>query len=129
MTHHQTPLRKLYPEQDLFFRNQPGHSPIIVYLLHFSRPYHHARHYVGSCFRDRFLKRMEEHEDGANGAALTRAVRKAGIPWTVAKTWEANRHFEYWIRTHIKHTSRVCPICHFRMDYDDRIDLPEDVPF
>ena len=45
-----------------------------VYLLHFDRPFKHARHYVGFFEdADKVASRLQRHADG-DGAALTRAV-------------------------------------------------------
>ena len=50
-----------------------------VYLLHFSRPFGHAKHYVGMCDSDRDIEqRVEEHRTG-QGAKLCRYAVNAGI--------------------------------------------------
>jgi hypothetical protein len=121
-------LRKLYPESDIFFQSDKD-KPTLVYLLHFHAPYKHARHYIGSCYKRRFVARILEHENGTNGSKLMQVVRKAGISWFVAHTWNANRDFEMHLKTHVKHTSRICPVCNGQMTYDDGVKLPDELPF
>ena len=79
----------------------------VVYLLHFERPYEHARHYVG--WTDNLDARLAEHRAG-RGARLMAAVAAAGIQFTVARTWRGDRTFER--RIHRRHASpRICPLC------------------
>jgi predicted GIY-YIG superfamily endonuclease len=77
-----------------------------VYLLHFDRPFGHARHYIG--WTRRLEKRLEHHRRGT-GARLLALVREAGIGWTLARTWEGDRALE----KRLSATSGVprCPIC------------------
>jgi predicted GIY-YIG superfamily endonuclease len=80
-----------------------------VYLLHFSRPYHHARHYVG--FSQRVEARIREHRRG-RGSPLVEAVFNAGIEIFVARTWDdVTVAFER--RLHLAGRARQygCPIC------------------
>ena len=88
--------------------NAAGHRVGTVYLLHFSRPYCHARHYLG--FSTRLEQRYDEHLCG-RGSALVRAARQAGIVVYVARVWEQvtdaferRGHRSRWAR-------RICPIC------------------
>jgi hypothetical protein len=56
---------------------QPG----TVYLIHFQRPYKHARHYCGWVHSPTFLEpRLGAHRDGA-GARLMAVITAAGIGW------------------------------------------------
>lgn len=79
-----------------------------VYLIHFSEPLHHARHYVG--YTDNVRRRIAEHRRG-EGSPLVRAVNEAGIAWVVARLWirgdrELERRIKAW------HGSAVfCPMC------------------
>ena len=79
-----------------------------VYLLHFARPYHHARHYLG--FASNLAARIKSHRLG-KGSPLIAAVIDDGIEIFVARTWEnVTRAFER--RGHRKGSKRdVCPIC------------------
>lgn len=56
-----------------------------VYLLHFERPFKHARHYMG--YADNLERRLVEHSTG-RGARLMKAVVEAGIDFVIARTWE-----------------------------------------
>ncbi|MBO0885357.1 MAG: hypothetical protein J2P17_34495, partial [Mycobacterium sp.] len=59
-----------------------------VYLLHFDRPYKHARHYLGWA-RD-LETRLTAHQTG-HGARLLEVIQQAGISWTLARTWPGTR--------------------------------------
>lgn len=79
-----------------------------VYLLHFSQPYHHARHYLGFTFD--LQARVATHRRG-RGSPLIAAAIGAGVELFVARTWEnVTRGFER--RGHRRRGNRaVCPIC------------------
>lgn len=79
-----------------------------VYLIHFSRPFGHARHYVG--FAEDIDRRFKEHKRGY-GSHLTRAVVRAGIGLDLVRVWpDHDRSFER--RLHNQHGSaRFCPVC------------------
>ena len=80
-----------------------------VYLLHFARPYHHARHYLGFCDRGRLDTRLDEHRRGA-GARLMQVLGEAGIAWILVRTWQGNRRLERRLkRWH--GSGRLCPVC------------------
>jgi predicted GIY-YIG superfamily endonuclease len=81
-----------------------------VYLLHFDRPYRHARHYVG--WAKDVTARLAQHEVG-QGARLLQVVRDAGITWTLARTWEGTRRRERQIKS-MGGASRRCPLCGVR---------------
>jgi predicted GIY-YIG superfamily endonuclease len=82
-----------------------------VYLLHFDRPYKHARHYVGWTARN-VKKRLAEHEAG-RGARLLAVVREAGIGWQLARLWPGGRARERQIKRQGGH-ARKCPLCGVR---------------
>jgi hypothetical protein len=80
-----------------------------VYLLHFSEPYHHAKHYLGFA-EDSIASRIERHKAG-QGANLTRVVTEAGIDLQLARVWpDADRHEERRLKN-MKSTPQYCPIC------------------
>jgi hypothetical protein len=85
----------------------------MVYLIHFSQPYKHARHYVGWTQNGHTLRsRLKSHRAG-NGARLMEVVTKAGIDWEVVRTWkgeEGDRNFERKLKRQ-KHSWRHCPVC------------------
>ncbi len=85
-----------------------------VYLIHFDRPLGNlnnprgqARHYLG--YSDDLEARLERHREG-NGAAIMAAVARAGIDWTVVRTWNGDRGLERKLKN--RHNSpQLCPIC------------------
>jgi predicted GIY-YIG superfamily endonuclease len=81
-----------------------------VYLVHFDRPYKHARHYLG--FTSRTLgARLAEHEDG-KGARLMQVIREAGIGFVLARVWRrATRTDERRLKRFKSTCTRLCPIC------------------
>jgi predicted GIY-YIG superfamily endonuclease len=82
-----------------------------VYLIHFDRPYHHARHYIG--YTDDMDARLARHHAG-NGSKLLAAVRKAGIEYEMVRTWEGvGRDFERELKNQ-KNAPRLCPVCKAR---------------
>ena len=88
--------------------NVPGH----VYLLHFSEPVAHARHYIGWAEDGRLFRRLAQHE-AANGQAtpLVRALIQRGGSFTLARTWgDVDRFFERKLKNR-RNASQLCPIC------------------
>ncbi len=79
----------------------------VIYLLCFSRPFGHARHYMGSA--ESLEQRLREHEAG-RGSRLLFYVRQAGISWVLARTWVGGRQRERQLKRQGGH-SRLCPIC------------------
>src|SRR5262245_50756422 len=79
----------------------------VVYLLHFDRPYRHARHYTG--WASDLDRRLAEHACG-RGARLLAVITEAGIGWTVARTWCGTRSFERALKRQ-GGASRRCPLC------------------
>lgn len=81
-----------------------------VYLIHFDRPYKHARHYVGFTEADDVVERVAQHEAG-NGARLLAVVAAAEIKFRVVRKWPgASRDFERRLKN-ARHTPRFCPEC------------------
>lgn len=79
----------------------------MVYLLHFDKPYKHARHYLGST--DNLEERLARHLAG-NGARLVEVITQAGIGFVVARTWVGGRELERQLKRR-KEGPRLCPIC------------------
>ena len=79
----------------------------IVYLLHFSRPYQHARHYTG--WTDDLLDRLDAHARG-HGARLINVISRAGIGFTLARVCEGTRATERAIKKS-GGAVRFCPLC------------------
>ncbi|GDY28768.1 hypothetical protein [Gandjariella thermophila] len=78
-----------------------------VYLLHFDRPYEHARHYTG--WTTDLDSRLAEHATG-RGARLLEVVSAAGIGWELARTWPGTRARERQLKRQ-GGASRHCPMC------------------
>ena len=79
----------------------------VVYLVHFTEPYRHARHYTG--WTVDLDARFAEHQAG-RGARLLQVIAQAGIGWTLARTWEGSRQRERQLKRQ-GGASRRCPIC------------------
>ena len=78
-----------------------------MYLIHFQRPYRHARHYLGFVAESGLAGRLERHRSG-DGARLLRVITEAGIAWTVARLWPgADRTTERQLKT-LGFRSRAC---------------------
>lgn len=80
---------------------------MIIYLIHFDVPYHHARHYLGIAVD--LEARLAQHRSG-NGARLMQVVSRAGISWRLVRTWEGGRELERRLKRQ-KNSSRLCPVC------------------
>jgi len=78
-----------------------------VYLIHFDKPYRHARHYLG--YTGDLDARLAAHARG-RGARLMEVITKAGITWQLARTWEGARSLERRLKRQ-KNSPRLCPIC------------------
>jgi predicted GIY-YIG superfamily endonuclease len=79
----------------------------VVYLVHFTEPYRHARHYTG--WTAYLESRLAEHQAG-RGARLLQVITQAGIEWTLARTWQGTRERERQLKRQ-GGASRRCPIC------------------
>lgn len=79
-----------------------------VYLLHFDRPYHHAKHYLG--FTPGMIEdRVREHQCG-RGARIIEVITNAGISLELARTWSGDRKLERRLKNRHE-TPRLCPLC------------------
>ena len=78
-----------------------------IYLIHFDRPFRHARHYLG--WSSNFTRRLGHHRRGT-GANLLKHVNAAGIGWRVVRTWTGDRHLERRLKSQGGH-ARLCPVC------------------
>lgn len=86
-----------------------------LYLLHFDRPYKHAKHYLGYA-RDipTMHQRIDWHyaaseRDGKHHRLMV-AVRAAGISFVLARVWPEGTRADEKRKKHSGHTRR-CPIC------------------
>jgi hypothetical protein len=82
---------------------------LTVYLLHFTLPYKHAKHYIGASKREDFQNRIQEHREG-RGANLMKVLHAAGIGFIVARVWESCEPGTER-RKKNRGASRICPIC------------------
>ena len=80
----------------------------MLYLIHFARPYKHARHYRGYCADDALEARLSRHRSG-HGARLLAVIAAAGISWELARTWPGGRTQERTLKA--RKVSTLCPIC------------------
>jgi len=78
-----------------------------VYLIHFSQPHRHARHYLG--YADDLERRIRHHRDGS-GARLMQVVTQAGISWDVVRTWDGDRSVEKQLKRWHSGAD-LCPVC------------------
>ena len=78
-----------------------------VYLLHFDKPYHHARHYTG--YTMNLNARLQAHSKGT-GARLMEVITGAGISFQLARTWQGTRKDERRIKKQ-HNAPRLCPMC------------------
>lgn len=91
-----------------------------VYLLHFTEPYKHARHYLG--FALDLDARLARHLAG-NGARLIEVITQANIGFVLARTWEGDRKLERRLKN--RHNSpQLCPICNPPAAVDRGADIP-----
>ena len=81
----------------------------MVYLLHFSRPLAHARHYIGSTKFPDPVVRLRQHQAGA-GARITQVAVESGIELQLVRIWAGGRKLERRLKR--RHEApRLCPIC------------------
>jgi hypothetical protein len=88
----------------------------MLYLVCFQEPFHHARHYLGfiDTSKDRdpqkaLESRLDYHRRG-RGSKLLSAVTKAGIEFSVVRTWPTgDRTMERRLKGHS--STRLCPSC------------------
>lgn len=93
----------------------------MVYLIHFSKPFKHARHYIGySESMETFKNRLHHHRNNT-GSKLLKAVNKAGINWRVIRIWQDK---DYLFEQKIKrcgNSSNYCPVCRKRRNAKRRL--------
>jgi hypothetical protein len=87
---------------------EPGTGQMgTLYLIHFERPFGHARHYTGWCLD--LAARFAEHQAGC-GARLIRHVVAAGIGIELAWSGPGDRHMERQLKNG-GHAADRCPVC------------------
>lgn len=85
----------------------------VVYLLHFTSPYKHARHYTG--WTADLDARLAAHRSG-QGARLMEVIKAAGVGFIVAKTEPGTRTRERQLKRQ-GGASKRCPVCAARRVY------------
>ena len=83
----------------------------MIYLIHFDRPLHHARHYLGYCADGTLEVRLIRHRAG-RGARLLAVLRELNIGWRVVRVFDGDRHFERRLKATA--STRLCPVCRTR---------------
>src|SRR5262245_38942083 len=86
----------------------------IIYLIHFDKPYLHARHYLGSTYN--LHSRLSEHALG-EGARLMKIIKEAGITWRLSRVWQGDRVLERRIKNR-KQAPKLCPCCYGEEAYN-----------
>jgi hypothetical protein len=79
----------------------------VVYLLHFTTPLHHGRHYLGSTTD--LDARRSNHRTG-RGAWLMDIINQRSIDRPLARTWPGGRQEERRLKNQ-KRRPRLCPVC------------------
>lgn len=84
----------------------------MLYLLHFDRPYRHARHYLGFTARGALCSRIAEHAAGGSHASpLVSAALRAGCIVSIARVWPSGtRRDERRLKVQ-GGLGRICPTC------------------
>jgi predicted GIY-YIG superfamily endonuclease len=92
-----------------------------TYLLHFDRPYRHARHYIG--WTQDLAARLDAHLRG-RGARLIEVITQAGIGFQLARTWpETTRDQEDSLK-HRGDARRFCPECGVQPRQQPAVTMP-----
>lgn len=80
---------------------------MIVYIIHFSKPVAHARHYIGTT--KVYRSRIEAHRKG-RGAKILKRANELGIEWRVVVKLLGGRKLERKLKS--RHdTASLCPVC------------------
>ncbi len=86
--------------------NVPG----TIYLVHFDRPFHHAKHYIGWTGNGDVEVRLKSHRNG-NGSKLLKAAVASGVTFRLVRVWEhQDRNVERTLKNQ-KNAGRLCPVC------------------
>jgi predicted GIY-YIG superfamily endonuclease len=84
-----------------------------VYILHFSQPFKHARHYTG--LTTNLPHRMAQHRY-CPPRGLMKAIKAAGISFTLTRVFEGgDRSLEYHLKHAYKKAPQLCPLCNPRL--------------
>ena len=93
---------------------KPKKAPVdwsngVIYLVHFSKKYKHAGHYLG--FASNLEARLKRHREG-RGSNLLKVIQDAGIDWEVVRTWgpPASPKVEAELKRY-RNNRALCPLC------------------
>lgn len=87
----------------------------MVYLIHLSEPYKHARHYIGFVDGDDLVEeRLSKHRRGI-GSKFLRAVNDAGICYVIARLWPGYTRMQERHLKNKKNARYLCPICNSKI--------------
>lgn len=81
-----------------------------IYLLHFSKPFKHARHYTGWA-KDVERRTAEHIEGGCKCNPLVKAASAAGIRIEVARIYPGKTRDQERAMKNQGGASRRCPLC------------------
>jgi hypothetical protein len=100
-----------------------------TYLLHFVNPatgqaarYQHAGHYIG--WTTDLAARLEAHASGT-GARLVEVITRAGLGFTLARTWPQTTRDREDLLKHIGDARRFCPECGVTPRQGPAVVMPE----
>jgi predicted GIY-YIG superfamily endonuclease len=100
-----------------------------TYLLHFIDPatgeparYKHAGHYIG--WTTDLAARLEAHARGG-GARLVEVITRAGLGFTLARTWPQTTRDREDLLKHIGDARRFCPECGVKPRQEPAAVMPE----
>lgn len=79
-----------------------------IYLVHFDKPFRHARHYLG--WASRLDARLAHHANGT-GANLLRHAKEAGVTWQLVRIWPDQSRLEERRLKNMGSRARLCPVC------------------
>lgn len=101
-----------------------------VYVLHFDKPYKHAKHYTG--IAKNIEKRIKLHRSG-HGARLTQVLKENGISFTCRVIAEypifSMAHAEEKrLKKKVKNPNRYCPICKEIKEREMKCECGEEIP-
>lgn len=83
-----------------------------IYLLHFTPPYRHAKHYLGWAAGGpaEVEARLARHLRG-DGSPLVKAAVGAGCAVTVVRTWPDRTRDDERVKHSNRHHPKLCPVC------------------
>ena len=87
-----------------------------IYLLHFDRPFGHARHYTG--WTGDLPGRLRDHKNG-QGSNLCRKAAAAGVGWTLVSVVPGDKNEERRLKN-LGGAAKRCPVCQGHVPSIDR---------